>query len=98
MNITTEAFGAFDVRGIYPENINEEIAYRIGRALPGLFDMKNVVVGYDIRLSSKSLTDALVKGLTESGADVSSAGLIGTEMIYFATSFYGFDGGVMVTA
>ena len=98
MNITTEAFGAFDIRGIYPESINEEIAYRIGRALPKLFDMKNVVVGYDIRLSSKSLTDALIKGLAESGADVSSAGLIGTEMIYFATSFYGFDGGVMVTA
>ncbi|MBR3721682.1 MAG: phosphomannomutase [Selenomonadaceae bacterium] len=98
MNITTEAFGAFDIRGIYPESINEKIAYRIGRALPKLFDMKNVVVGYDIRLSSKSLTDALIKGLAESGADVSSAGLIGTEMIYFATSFYGFDGGVMVTA
>ena len=98
MQITNKAFGAFDVRGIYPETINEDIAYRIGRYLPVLFDMKNIVVGYDIRLSSKSLSDSLVKGITESGANVRFAGLIGTEMIYFATSRYNFDGGVMVTA
>ena len=98
MNITTKAFGAFDVRGIYPETINEEIAYRIGRYLPLLFGMKNIVVGYDIRLSSAGLADALIKGITESGGNVRAAGLIGTEMIYFAVSKYGFDGGVMVTA
>lgn len=98
MEITNKAFGAFDIRGIYPDTINEDIAYRIGRYLPVLFDMKDIVVGYDIRLSSKSLSDALVKGITESGANVHFAGLIGTEMIYFSTSHYNFDGGVMVTA
>ena len=98
MQITNKAFGAFDVRGIYPETNNEDIAYRVGRYLPVLFDMKNIVVGYDIRLSSKSLSDSLVKGIIESGANVRFAGLIGTEMIYFATSRYNFDGGVMVTA
>lgn len=98
MQITNKAFGAFDVRGIYPETINEDIAYRIGRYLPILFNMKNIVVGYDIRLSSKNLSDALIKGVTESGANVLTAGLIGTEMIYFATSHYNLDGGAMVTA
>lgn len=98
MNITTKAFGAFDIRGIYPDTINEDIAYRIGRYLPILFDMKEIVVGYDIRLSSEELANALIKGITESGANVRAAGLIGTEMIYFSVSHYGYDGGVMVTA
>ncbi len=98
MMITTEAFGAYDVRGVYPETINEEIAYRVGRAFPGLFDAHRVAVGHDIRLSGPSLQAALVRGLTEAGCDVLDIGMCGTEMIYFATGYYELDGGIMITA
>lgn len=98
MSFTTEAFGAYDIRGIYPKTINEEIAYRIGRFFPNLFAAKNVVVGNDIRLSGPSLKKALIKGLTESGCDVIDIGQCGTEMIYFATAHLKLAGGVMITA
>ena len=98
MSYCTEAFGAYDIRGIYPETINEEIAYRIGRFFPELFVATKVVVGNDIRLSGPSLKAALAKGLTESGADVIDIGQCGTEMIYFATSHLQLDGGIMITA
>ena len=98
MNYCTKAFGAYDIRGIYPETINEEIAYRIGRFFPELFAAKKVVVGNDIRLSGPMLKSALVKGLVESGCDVIDIGQCGTEMIYFATAHLKLDGGVMITA
>ena len=98
MNCCTEAFGAYDIRGIYPQTINEEIAYRIGRFFPVLFAAKKVVVGNDIRLSGPVLKEALMKGLTESGCDVIDIGQCGTEMIYFATSHLKLDGGIMITA
>ena len=98
MSYNTEAFGAYDIRGIYPETINEEIAYRIGRFFPALFTAKKVVVGNDIRLSGPAIKDALMKGLTESGCDVIDIGQCGTEMIYFATAHLNLDGGVMITA
>ncbi len=98
MNYCTKAFGAYDIRGIYPETINEEIAYRIGRFFPALFTAKKVVVGNDIRLSGPTIKDALMKGLTESGCDVIDIGQCGTEMIYFTTAHLQLDGGVMITA
>ena len=98
MSFCTKAFGAYDIRGIYPETINEEIAYRIGRFFPRLFTAKKVVVGNDIRLSGPALKAALIKGLTESGCDVIDIGQCGTEMIYFATFHLKLDGGVMITA
>ena len=98
MSYCTKAFGAYDIRGIYPETINEEIAYRIGRFFPILFGAKKVVVGNDIRLSGLALKAALTKGLTESGCDVIDIGRCGTEMIYFATAHLKLDGGVMITA
>ncbi len=98
MSYCTKAFGAYDIRGIYPETINEEIAYRIGRFFPALFGAKKVVVGNDIRLSGLALKAALMKGLTESGCDVIDIGQCGTEMIYFATAHLKLDGGVMITA
>ncbi len=98
MSYCTKAFGAYDIRGIYPQTINEEIAYRIGRFFPNLFNAKKVVVGNDIRLSSPALKKALIKGLTESGCDVIDIGQCGTEMIYFATAHLKLDGGVMITA
>ncbi|SDP64810.1 phosphomannomutase [Selenomonas ruminantium] len=98
MSYCTQAFGAYDIRGIYPTTINEEIAYRIGRFFPALFAAKKVVVGNDIRLSGPSLKVALVNGLTESGCDVIDIGQCGTEMIYFTTAHLKLDGGVMITA
>ena len=98
MSYCTKAFGAYDIRGIYPQTINEEIAYRIGRFFPNLFTAKKVVVGNDIRLSGPALKKALIKGLTESGCDVIDIGQCGTEMIYFATAHLKLDGGVMITA
>ena len=98
MSYCTKAFGAYDIRGIYPKTINEEIAYRIGRFFPQLFGVDKVVVGNDIRLSGLSLKENLVKGLVESGCDVIDIGQCGTEMIYFATAHLKLDGGIMITA
>lgn len=91
-------FKAYDVRGKVPSELNNELAYNIGRAMKKLLDCKTVVIGHDIRSSSEELSDALAKGLTESGIDVIDIGLCGTEMIYFATPFFNADGGIMITA
>ncbi len=98
MEISNKGFGAYDIRGIYPDTVNEELAYRIGRVFPSLFDAKKVAVGHDIRLSGPSLTEALERGLTEAGCDVIDIGQCGTEMIYFTTAHLGLDGGIMITA
>ena len=83
MRYCTKAFGAYDIRGIYPETINEEIAYRIGRFFPALFATKKVVVGNDIRLSGSALKAALMKGLTESGCDVVDIGQRGRHCLRY---------------
>ena len=98
MAVNTSGFGAYDIRGIYPESINQELAYRVGRVFPEIFNAKKVAVGHDIRLSGSTLFDALARGLTEAGCDVFDIGQCGTEMIYFATGFHSFDGGIMITA
>ena len=91
-------FGVNDIRGIYPEELDEAMAYRVGLALPGVLAGKSVAVGRDVRLSSPALAKALTRGLTDGGCDVLDIGMCGTEMIYFATAQYGLDGGIMVTA
>ncbi|MDG5467613.1 phosphomannomutase [Deltaproteobacteria bacterium IMCC39524] len=91
-------FKAYDIRGRLPDQLNEDVAYRIGRAFAQFLKPKQVVVGQDVRPSSPALTAALVKGLTEGGADVLDIGLCGTEEVYFATSYAKADGGIMVTA
>ena len=91
-------FKAYDVRGIVPTELNPDIAYRIGRAYADETGAKKVCIGYDIRLSGPELYEALAKGLNESGVEVVHLGLVGTEMVYFATAFYGYDGGIMITA
>lgn len=96
--ISTKAFGAYDLRGIYPGEINEELAYRVGRCFGKLFGAKKVVVGNDIRLSGPAIKAALAKGLSESGVEVNDIGQCGTEMIYFATAHLKAGGGVMITA
>lgn len=96
--IKRDAFKAYDIRGRVPDELNEEVAYRIGRAFVELFSARRVVVGRDVRLSSESLAAALVRGLTDMGCDVVDIGLCGTEMVYFTTAHLGADGGIMVTA
>ena len=91
-------FKAYDVRGRLPDELNEEIAYRIGRGYAEFVKPKRVVVGRDIRLSSAQLRDAVSRGLTDSGVDVYDIGLCGTEGVYFATFHERMDGGIMVTA
>ena len=93
-----ECFKAYDIRGSLPDQLNEDVAYRIGRAFSQFLKPKTVVVGQDVRPSSPALTAALMKGLTEGGADVLDVGLCGTEEVYFATSHAKADGGIMVTA
>lgn len=91
-------FKAYDVRGRIPDELNTDIAYRIGRAYGQYLKPQSVVVGYDIRLTSYELSRSLIEGLTDSGADVIDIGESGTEDIYFATSHLGVDGGICVTA
>lgn len=98
MELKRTAFKAYDIRGKYPEEVNEELAYRIGRVFAKSFAAKKVVVGHDIRLSGPDIRDALVQGLTDMGCDVIDIGQCGTEMIYFATYFWQLDGGIMITA
>ena len=96
--INTKAFKAYDIRGIYPEEVNEELAYRVGKVFCALFGAESVVVGCDIRLTGPKLLQALCDGLQDGGANVIDIGQCGTEMIYFATAFLNVDGGIMVTA
>ena len=91
-------FKAYDLRGRIPTELNDDVAYRVGRAYAEFLSPKRVVVGRDIRLSSEGLTDALCRGLTEGGADVFDIGICGTEGVYFATFDGHYDGGIMVTA
>ncbi|MBA6414155.1 phosphomannomutase [Parahaliea sp. F7430] len=91
-------FKAYDVRGRIPDQLNEDIALRIGRAYAEVVKPKKVVVGQDIRLSSEAIKEALTQGLLEQGVDVYDIGQSGTEEIYFATSHADMDGGIVVTA
>jgi len=93
-----ECFKAYDVRGRIPDQLNEDIARRIGRAYAEVINPGSVVVGHDIRLSSEAIKAALVDGLREQGVDVLDIGLCGTEEIYFAASHLGVGGGIAVTA
>ena len=96
--IEITCFKAYDIRGRIPDELNEDIAYRIGRAFAKFLNADKVVVGRDIRLSSPSLSRALIKGLNDQGADVLDIGVCGSEEVYFATTDLGADGGVIVTA
>jgi phosphomannomutase len=96
MEIT--CFKAYDIRGRIPDQLNEDIAYRIGRAYATFLQPSVVVVGYDIRLTSPALCEAVTRGLTDSGVDVIDIGKSGTEEVYFATAHLEADGGIAVTA
>jgi phosphomannomutase len=91
-------FKAYDIRGQLGEELNEDIAYRIGRAYGEYLKPQRVIVGGDVRLTSEALKLALADGLQDAGADVYDIGMSGTEEVYFATFHLGMDGGIEVTA
>jgi phosphomannomutase len=93
-----KVFKAYDVRGLYPSELDEDGAYAIGRAYVEEFEPRRIAVGRDKRLSSPSMVRALVEGTTDAGADVLDLGLVGTEMLYLAVGELELDGGVEVTA
>jgi phosphomannomutase len=91
-------FKAYDLRGRIPDELNDDVAYRVARGYAQFLSPKRIVVGRDIRLSSAALADAVCRGLTDSGVDVYDIGVCGTEGVYFATFDGGYDGGIMITA
>ena len=91
-------FKAYDIRGQLGTELDEEVAYRIGRAFAEFLKPKNVVLGGDVRLTSEELKQALARGICDTGADVIDIGVVGTEEVYFATSYLETDGGIEVTA
>ncbi|MEY2908111.1 MAG: hypothetical protein RLZZ602_634, partial [Pseudomonadota bacterium] len=98
MSDEVTCFKAYDVRGRVPDQLNEDIALRIGRAYAQVIQPETVVVGHDIRLTSEVLKQALITGLQDQGVNVYDIGLCGTEEIYFATSHLQAGGGIAVTA
>ena len=91
-------FKAYDIRGVYPEQIDEEGYYRIAKAYVYLFKPKTVVVGMDARSSSPPLKAALTEGFLDAGVDVVDIGQITTDMLYFAVGAYDYSGGIVVSA
>ncbi len=91
-------FKAYDIRGQLGTELDEDIAYRIGRAYAEFLKPKNVVLGGDVRLTSESLKKALGEGIRDAGSDVIDIGMVGTEQVYFATSHLNAGGGIEVTA
>jgi len=97
MQVDPSIFKAYDIRGVYPDPLNEEVAYAVGRAFVNLLACEEVVVGRDMRLSSPAIKEHLIRGLTEQGADVVDIGMVGTDQYYHACATLGRPG-LMVTA
>jgi phosphomannomutase len=93
-----KVFKAYDVRGIYPSELDEEGAYAIGRGYAEVFEPRKIVVGRDMRVSGPAMAEAVAAGASDAGADVVDVGMVGTEMVYFAVGELGLDGGIAVTA
>jgi phosphomannomutase len=93
-----KVFKAYDVRGIYPDELDEAGAHAIGRAYVDQFEPRRIAVGRDMRLSAPAMADAVMRGAAEGGTDVLDLGMVGTEMLYFAVGELGLDGGIAVTA
>jgi phosphomannomutase len=91
-------FKAYDVRGVYGEDVDEEGAYAIGRAYVEHFEPRSVAVGRDMRVSAPSMAEAVIRGAADGGAEVLDVGMVGTEMLYHAVGSLGLEGGICVTA
>lgn len=98
VTIDPNIFGSYDIRGIYGENLNDEVAYRIGRAAAQYLQVPEIAVGRDMRLSSPQLAAALIRGITDGGVHVIDLGLTTTDELYFAVGKFKYAAGVMVTA
>ncbi|MBA2476185.1 MAG: phosphomannomutase/phosphoglucomutase [Actinobacteria bacterium] len=96
--LAPSVFKAYDVRGLYPSELDEEGAYAIGRAYVEQFEPRRIAVGRDMRLSGLAMARAAIEGAADAGAEVLDLGLVGTEMVYFAVGELGLDGGICVTA
>ena len=98
MALEPNVFKAYDVRGIYPVELDEDGAYAVGRAYAEQFEPGTIAVGRDMRLSSPTMHEAFVRGAADAGTDVVDIGMIGTEMLYYAVGELGLDGGATITA
>src|SRR2546423_475991 len=98
LTIDPGIFKAYDVRGTYPDQINEPVARAIGASFVAYLAAKRIAVGRDMRLSSPALAAAFIDGATSQGAEVVDYGMIPTDMLYFVVALDGHDGGVEVTA
>src|SRR5438552_6485737 len=98
ITVNRDIFKAYDVRGIYPDQVNEDAARAIGAAFVSYLDASRIAVGRDMRLSSPSLAAAFIDGATSQGADVVDYGMIPTDLLYFAVATGGHDGRLQITA
>ncbi len=98
MALDPKVFKAYDVRGLYPSELDEAGAYAVGRAYVEQFEPRKIAVGRDMRVSSPSMAQAVIRGASDAGSQVVDVGMIGTEMLYFGVGELDADGGVMVTA
>ena len=93
-----KVFKAYDVRGVYGEELDEEGGYAIGRAFVDEFEPERIAVGRDMREHATAMAAAVIDGVADGGANVTDIGMVGTEMLYFAVGELGLDGGIAVTA
>jgi len=93
-----EIFRAYDIRGQYPQDINDEIVYKIGRILVKTFNAEKIAVGQDVSLATPKIYQALVRGIMDQGCDVIDLGVAGTDVVYFTTGNFKYDGGIEITA
>lgn len=98
MGFNEKIFKAYDVRGVYPIELDEETAYKIGQAYAKFIKPRKVTIGRDVRSHGESIKKKLIRGLNDAGVDVVDIGIISTDMLYFAVANYGYDGGITVTA
>lgn len=98
MKFDRSIFKAYDIRGLVPDQLTPEIAYRIGNSLAGYLKPKSIAVGRDMRISSDDLFVGLSEGIIDRGVDVVDLGMVSTDALYFAVGKYGYDGGIMITA
>ncbi len=98
MSVSSAIFKAYDVRGVYPDELDEATAELIGRAFVAYLHGGRLAVGRDMRLSSNGLSDAFIEGARNQGADIVDYGLVSTDMLYYAVSSNKYDGGAVITA
>lgn len=98
MEFDKSIFKAYDIRGTVPDQLNTDIAYRVGNALAGYLKPHTIAVGRDMRISSEEMFEAIASGILDAGVDVIDLGMVSTDGLYFAVGNFEYDGGVMITA